>query len=131
MVVKSGTHGTATVTISTTANGMLLPTPNGKPMAWNRIPVLLLVLAIMYLLYWATKRSESPYGRRITARLAFAAPVMILVLAMTTITGCSGLVSQTVKTPASDGTPAGTYNLVVKATAGNLTHTANITLVVN
>ncbi len=131
MVVKSGTHGTATVTISTTANGMLLPTPNGKPMPWNRIPVLLLVLAIMYLLYWATKRSESPYGRRIAARLAFAAPVVILMLAMTTITGCSGLVSQTVKTPASDGTPAGTYNLVVKATAGNLTHTANITLVVN
>ena len=131
IVVKSGTHAAATVTINTTANTMMLPVLDGKPMSLIRIPMLLLVLGVLYSFCWASKRSGNPYRRRIGARLAFAAPAMILMLALTTISGCSGLVAQNTKPPVANGTPAGTYSLVVTATSGNLTHVTNLTLVVN
>jgi len=90
-----------------------------------------MVLGVLNLLYWASKHSEIPYRREIGARLLFAAPVVILVMAMMTTTGCSGLVAQNVKSPNGSGTPAGTYTLVVTATSGNLTHNTKLTLVVN
>jgi hypothetical protein len=106
------------------------PVVEGKPMPWNRIPVLFLVMGILYLVYWASKRREFPYGRRIAARPVFAAALTILLLT-TIITGCSGLVAQNAKSTNTNGTPAGTYTLVVTATSGNLTHVTNLTLVVN
>jgi uncharacterized protein YceK len=87
-------------------------------------------MGILYLVYWASKRREFPYGRRIAARPVFAAALTILLLT-TIITGCSGLVAQNAKSPNTNGTPAGTYTLVVTATSGNLTHVTNLTLVVN
>jgi photosystem II stability/assembly factor-like uncharacterized protein len=121
--------GTATVTVTTMARGLVPPfLPVGrfflKP---QRVPffLLTLLLAVLMLCFARTRRQ----------RLAGALPIAVLVLFLVLqAIGCGGGGSSGPPPPPT-GTPAGTYTVTVTGTAttsnGTLTHTTTLTLTVN
>jgi len=119
--------GTATVTVTTTARGAALPPEAPGPSLRVRpIPVVLLAgLLLMMLAFWRMARTRRQ-------RVAMAIP-MVAVLSLLTmqIGGCGGGGGTTPPPPPPpSGTPAGNYTVTVTATAGNLTHTTTLALVV-
>jgi len=128
--------------VSTTAKGSLVPSaPSFRPrMPWNRLPVLCVAELLLLLLLHAHTRMAR-HGRRSAwaARLAFATPVLLLAMTMMVFSGCNGsttvapaLAPAPAPTPVAQnsGTPPGTYTLVVTAKSGNVTHTQQLTLIV-
>jgi hypothetical protein len=91
-------------------------------------------LPVAALLVWFAggKAWSAEIRRRLaTARAwkpAFVAPLVLLAL-VATMAGCGGKSSNPAK-PVINGTPAGTYTLVVTATSGSTTHSTQLTLTV-
>jgi hypothetical protein len=75
------------------------------------------------------RRCEQTEARVWTARLAFAASVLLLAVTIAAIGGCGGGGGSTTTT-VNNGTPVGSYTLTVTAASGNLTHTQQLTLMV-
>jgi hypothetical protein len=63
----------------------------------------------------------------LATRLALAAPLLLLVLTVTAMSGCSG---QSNKPPVSNGTPPGTYTLMLTGTSNGVSRTMQLTLIV-
>jgi hypothetical protein len=118
------------INVSTTANGMLIPAP---PPSRLRTPLdhlpILYVLLLLLLLLWLRRRKQTE-ARMWAARLAFAAPVLLLAMTIASIGGCSGGGTTSPPPPVNIGTPPGTYTLTVTAASGDLTHTQQLTLTV-
>jgi hypothetical protein len=116
--------GTATVTVTTMARGVVPP-------LWPRIrfisrpqfmPILLLMILMSALLL--------RFARTRRQRFAGALPLAIFVILLTMeAIGC-GSGGGYNPPPPPTGTPAGTYTVTVTATSGSLTHTTTLTLVV-
>jgi subtilase family serine protease len=118
--------GTATVTVTTMARGVALPSLPTRRFylrpQWLPLFLLILFLAILVLLSTRTRRQ----------RFAGALPlsVLALILMLQTI-GCGGGGSSSAPPPPPTGTPVGTYAVTVTGTSGNTAHAATLTIVVN
>lgn len=91
---------------------------------------LALLFAIVVMFTWM----QNPAGRMRTLRVALSVCLILMpVAAATMLVGCGGGSSSTTPPPPppATGTPAGTYTIVVTATSGSATSSANLTLVVN
>ncbi len=118
------------ISVSTTANGLLIPIPPSPLLRnpVNRLPILL-VLAVLVVLCMLRKKAKARTGRSAwAAKLTFAASVLLLAMTIAAIGGC-GSTTQT-PPPVNNGTPLGTYTLTVTAASGNLTHIQKLTLTV-
>jgi hypothetical protein len=114
---------TVTISVTTTAHGLL------APRGWPRIPRILRIpmwlfsslIALACAMWWW--RSTNAGGRplRLVDRMSGIALVLLVLLAA----GCSG--SGTVPPM---GTPAGTYSFTVNVAAGGATRTTGLTMVV-
>jgi hypothetical protein len=114
----------ASVSVSTTAHGMAMPSRLDPP------PMLPLTVALVWLVLAALLTSATPWRFRRTqepqpSRLRLIASLLIVIVAAGAISSCSG---------GGGGTPAGTYNLTVTATASSgsaqLSHNIQLTLIV-
>jgi hypothetical protein len=119
------TNGSATVTVTTTARGLLPPTSrfrwfNDRPFPVFLVFVAAILSAMLYLI-----RFRRP---RYVCALPLAAVALYFALHAA---GCGGGYSAPPPPPPPVGTQAGTYTITVTATSGNLTHTTTLTLVVN
>jgi sugar lactone lactonase YvrE len=121
------------VTVSTTARGMLAPqseptTRMQPPAAIQMLP--LSVLATLLLIVTLLAATQSPAGRLRVARVALSACLVLMpIMAATLLGGCGGGSSSTPPPPVT-GTPAGTYTVTVTATSGSATATTKLTLIV-
>jgi len=120
-----GTSGTATVTVTTTARGLMPPSfPFGRFRLRPRwIPLFLVsMLLALVLLRFARARRQ---------RLVGVLPLATLILfILFQAVGCGGGGGYTPPPPPT-GTPAGTYTVTVTGASGITTHTTALTLVVN
>ena len=115
---------TTTLTVSTTAGGMMAPPQTAprrmQPPMW--LPFALLALAMVPLL--AAARSKQP-------RLRTAFTLAGLLLLASGLSACGGGDSSgTPLVPNAQATPPGTSQVAVRATSGSVTKTVPITLVV-
>ncbi len=119
------------ISVSTMTNGMLIPpAPSSRLRTpWNRLPIVW-VLPMLLILLWL-RRCKQTEARAWAAKPAFAVPVLLLAMAGAAASGCGGGGSTTTPLPVNSGTPTGTYTLTVTvATPSNLTHSQQLTLVV-
>ncbi len=133
-----------TLSISTTARGILPPSTKPNPRTPNQfmlwllalISVLLSSLLLVRTLIELTSRFPLPFvipiprtrERNLSARFAPVTPIAIVLLTATVIAGCGG--GGVTAPPPPTGTPAGTYIITVTAQSGTLVHTTNVTLTV-
>jgi trimeric autotransporter adhesin len=136
VAVTAAAPGTLKVTVTTTARGAIMPfdQPSTKmhpPTAMQLVPMasLALLFAIVMMLSWM----QNPASRMRTLRVAMSVCLILMpIAAATMLVGCGGSTSTTPPPPPPvTGTPAGTYTIVVTATSGSTTSSANLTLVVN
>ena len=117
--------GTATVSVTTTARGFVVPSPQG----WHFRPsphFVSATLLIAMLLMWR-------FTRRHRARLALSFPIAgVLLFLLMQSAGCGGGGGTTIPPPPPppSGTPANTYTVTVTGTSGALTRTTTLTLIV-
>jgi hypothetical protein len=128
VTVKQTAPAAVAISVSTIANGLLIPTPPSSRLRtpWNHLPILW-VLAMLLVLLWL-RRCKQTEARAWAARLAFTA-VLLLAIVAVAMSGCGGGGGSTT-TPVNNGTPVGSYTLTVTAASGNLTHTQQLTLTV-
>ena len=110
----------------TTGPGGATPSA-APPITWNRPspPMLRLsalsgLLAVALFFLWLTQRKQN----RAVQRLGMLLPSLALVLAMMSFTGCGGGATSAQALV----TPAGTTQILVTATSGNLVRTTTVTL---
>ena len=86
----------------------------------------------MLLLFLRLRHWNQRETRAYVVRPAFAASVLLLSLVGAAIAGCGGGSSTTTPPPPISGTPPGTYTLTVTlaASSNNITHTQQLTLIV-
>ena len=119
--------GTASVSVTTTANGVAPPPERLRPFGRNtRQPYLILgffFAALLALLFGTIWRQQPRWSFSV---MFFVTVTCVLI----GVSGCGGGGSYTPPPPVNNGTPAGTYNIVVTATSGQLVHTTNLNLTV-
>jgi len=121
------TSGSATVTVTTTARGLMPPTPpigriHFRP---QYVPLFLITLSLaLLMLRFARSRHQ---------RLVGALPLAILALFLILqAMGCGGGgYNPPPPPPPPTGTPSGTYTVTVTGTSGSTTHMTSLTLTVN
>jgi sugar lactone lactonase YvrE len=134
VAVTAGTPAAVSVTVSTTARGMLGPqsepaTRMQPPVAIQMLPVS--VLAMLLLIATLLATTQSPAGRLRLARAALSACLLLMpIAAATLLVGCGGGSSSSTTPPPATGTAAGTYTVVVTAKSGSQTASTNLTLIV-
>ncbi len=116
---------TATFIVTTTVRSVV--PPGNQPPRMPPIPLgPLRILVLTGTLAWALLRSASRASRR---RL-WLGTAMAIALAGICI-GCGAAGGGGRKPAPTAGTPPGTYNIMMTATSGNLSHTTTVTLTVN
>ncbi len=133
VTVTSTGPAAETISVSTKANGLLIPTPPSSLLRnpADHLPILWVLAMLLVLLWVQRKQAEARGGRSAWAvRLTLAVPVLLLAMTIGAIGGCGGGGSTPPPPPVNNGTPAGTYTLTVTAASGNLTHTQQLTLIV-
>jgi hypothetical protein len=116
----------ATVTVFTTAQGML--TPSRWPQVPLRVPVpVWVVSALLALALGSMYRRNEVFGRP-RAWLANCAPVLALLLVVVLSTSCGG--SNAAGPKAQSGTPPGTYAINVSVASSGATRTLTLNLTV-
>ncbi len=135
VAVTAGTPAAVSVTVTTTANGLLVPqsepaTRMQPPAGIQMLPIS--VLAVLLLMVTLLATAQSPAGRLRVARVALSACLVLMpIAAATLLVGCGGGgSSSTPPPPPQSGTPTGTYTLTVTATSGSQTATTKLTLIV-
>jgi hypothetical protein len=119
----TGVPARVTVKVTTTSRSLVPPT-----MAWRlRLrPMVTLAVVLAFALLGALLFLPPTKRPRTAAIATLAALVAILILQAA---GCGGGGGS--PPPPPRGTPTGTYNVTITGAAGSLTHTANVTLIVN
>jgi len=123
--------GTASVSVTTMANGLVPPTlPTGRLYLRPELVALLLLTLLLAILMLRIART-----RRVRLVGALSLATLVLFILLQAI-GCGGGSSTPPPPPPPTGTPAGTYTVTVTGTAstsnGTLTHTTtSLTLTVN
>jgi hypothetical protein len=122
---------TFTVSVTTTARSMLWPRWPTLPAPWKPIGYITNPILLALLLLAAIAAMSS--GRRVSAsrttKIAWVPAAALLVITMIFAAyGCGGGGSTQIQ---QTGTPAGTYNLTLNATAGGMTKSSILTLTVN
>jgi beta-propeller repeat-containing protein/centrosomal CEP192-like protein len=121
-VIPAGTTpAAATLTIQTGLRTFVPPTFRMKVRPWGTVPRFILPLLLWLVVFSLLTRLRGPRVRRVAA--AFGLAVALLALSV----GCGGGSSSSV--PA--GTPAGSYQVTVTGTSGQLTHSTTLLLKVN
>jgi sugar lactone lactonase YvrE len=135
VAVTAGTPAAVAVTVTTTANGLLVPqsepaTRMQPPAGIQMLPIS--VLAVLLLIVSLLAKTQSPVGRLRVARVALSACLVLMpIAAATLLVGCGGGgSSSTPPPPPQSGTPTGTYTVTVTATSGSQTATTKLTLIV-
>jgi len=130
-VALTGTNATAssTLTITTVAQSRLLhrPPPPGVPPGLGRWILLCALLTLSGAVLLGLNRS----GTWMPARFKFVALLVTLVLVSLAVVGCQNYVNPININPVINGTPSGTFNIVLTGTLGNssaVTRTATITM---
>jgi hypothetical protein len=130
MISLSGTAAkTAMVTVTTAAQGSLLPFGTDRPagMKYRTMPLLLVWMALLLVMVAASLLRRRKLGLPWVPVLA----LVVLVCVGLTLTSCGG---GSGGGGGGTGTPAGTYTVTVTGNfssgSTSLTHTANLTLVV-
>jgi len=112
-VNPGGSAATSTLTIKTTArNSAALSQSSTVVFAWLLLPLALIV---------GPRKRRSP-------RWTWLPIIGLLLVVIGTVVACGGG-SATTSNP--NGTPAGTYTIMITGTSGSISRTQNITLVVN
>lgn len=128
--VSSSTPAPFTVSVTTTARAAVLPPPPWPvrtPFDGGRTAVFSLAfLALLWLLSWwmAKTASRVPAARPGWMRLS----ALLLLLTAAEVAGCGG--GGNILPPAAQGTPAGTYTLMVTAVSGSLSQQLPLSLTV-
>jgi hypothetical protein len=125
-LTPGGTATSTTLSIFTTARGILPPLTKPNPRSPRQL-VLWLLAALSTILTLSLLATL----RRTPARQRRFAPAMLIVtvlLTATVIAGCGG--GGVTAPPAPTGTPAGTSIITVTAQSGTLVHTTSVTLTV-
>jgi sugar lactone lactonase YvrE len=132
VMVTAGTPAAVAVTLTTTANSVLVP--QSEPATRMQPPAGILpisVLAVLLLIVTLLATAQSPAGRLRVARVALSACLVLMpIAAATLLVGCGGGGSSSTPPPTQTGTPAGTYTITVTATSGSQTATTKLTLIV-
>jgi len=132
---SSGGTVTTSLTVATTMPGtpyhpmITLPTSGQAP--WGYLAIGLLLIASLALGKFAFASAESwRFGRRRARAFSVvgAAGLILVAASLLSLSGCGGGSSN--NNAANPGTPAGTTTLVVTATSGSLSHSTNVTLMV-
>jgi hypothetical protein len=113
--------------ISTTARSVLAPAIDFRGI--SAFPI----LAGLILGTAAIFKVSNAAGRQLSLQHRRGAPVMLAaVCVFACVAGCKGGGGGTAApvVPAPNGTPAGTYPLIITATSGPVSHTTNVTLIV-
>lgn len=120
MTVSGNSVQPFTIGISTTANTVAaFVEPEGPP-RWTPGLSCLLGSCVATLCLLPTRRRTRTQLRALS---------VLVIASVSLIASCGG--SQTAVSPAENGTPSGTYTMVVMATAGAITHSQNLTLVIH
>lgn len=123
-VTPGGTATSTTLSISTTARGILPPSTKPNPRTPPQVVLWLLAL-ISIALALLTLVRRRPTNQR---RFAPAMLIVTVLLTATVIAGCGG--GGVSPPPPPTGTPAGTSIITVTAQSGALVHTTSVTLTV-
>jgi hypothetical protein len=118
-VTPNGAPVTSMLTISTTAPSAALDV---SPVRRNNLPLYASLSGTMLGMLWMACRRRS--GEKVKSRLRLLAALWFLAV----LTSCGGGGSS--QHPGQPGTPPGTSQITVSATAGSSSHTSSITLVV-
>jgi hypothetical protein len=117
-------NGTATVNVTTTSRGSAPPLGQiGRLNPWQPHPLLVLLALLLAGLapHFARERRLRPAG---------ALPLAILLFVVVLAIGCGGG-NSAVPPPPPTGTPAGTYTITVTGSSSTVSHTTDLTLMVN
>jgi PKD repeat protein len=134
VTVAAGSSVNVPVTVTTTANAAMLPSPVGEttpPVLWLLPAASMLAWLIGGKARFVQTRRRFAGSRRKQWKPAFAA-LLLLLAAIVAMAGCGGS-KGTVATPTKtvvNGTPAGSYTLTVTATSGSTTRSTQLTLTV-
>jgi hypothetical protein len=124
--ISAGGFGVATVTVATTSR---IAAELGPQIShpFSAYPALLASLSLIVLALLMQMARRKQIG---LAMLAGSALVLSLLLSGCGGGGSSGPSTPAPPTPNPNGTPAGTYTVTIKGTAGATTHTTTVTLIV-
>jgi hypothetical protein len=132
VTVTAGSSVSVPVTVSTAANAAVLSLPAGRstpPALWFVPAVSMLVWLFRSKARFRDIKYRFVGFAKKSLRPAFAAS-LLLVAALAATTGCGGGKATTATKPVVNGTPAGTYTLVVTATSGSISRSTQLTLTV-
>jgi PKD repeat protein len=130
ITVTAGSSISVPVSVNTTANASVSSWPVGRnspPVLWVLPAVSMLALLFFRRTGFAeTKRRFASSAKKVL-RPAWVLPLLLLA-AIAVMTGCGGGKVNTPTKPVVNGTPAGTYTLVVTATSGSISRSTQLTL---
>jgi PKD repeat protein len=128
--VTAGSSINVPVTVSTTANASVLSLPVGgstPPVFWALPAVSMLAVVFLRKTSFAESKRRLVRSAKKALRPAWVLPLLLLA-AIAVMTGCGSGKANTPTNPVVNGTPAGTYTLVVTATSGSISRSTQLTL---
>jgi hypothetical protein len=116
------------VTVTTTARGLLPPSPIRRPWQYPPQSPLQYAIPVMLCVLLTAAKALGGGRLRLVRTWVTAAAVMVCLGTLMTLSGCSGGGSSP---PPLSGTPAGTYTLTVTGTSQGVSRTVSLTLTIN